>query len=192
MPLPYDIHGRRPPSRGGSRDYAPFPSGGGGAAEPSLWGPPSEAGLGFPPTYFRPPGAATDFYGSSGTAGVSLDNASSPVLLASFQLPVGQVGSIRSVAFSVNQLTTASRIRWFLRADGSPVPGWTDRTVFPRTVTSFSDFTDFMQLVIPAGSLIEWFGSVDAADAATYQAGLEFTGWYYDERIQQAYNGQPV
>lgn len=167
----------------------PGPGGGGGVA--SIYDPPgvNAQPVQLPPTFYRPSGA-TDFYASTPAAGVSVDTAASPAELASFTLPTGQVGALRSVSFSVNNLTTASRIRWSMLFNDTPVAGWADRRVFPRAATSFTDFNggDLVQILIPEGTTVRFVASVD--DVGTYTIGLEFFGWHYDLAIQRAYDGR--
>lgn len=171
-----------------------FPAGGGGGLEfpTPAGGSISTAAMSRtipPPHWIRPPQASEVNIDTSGTG---FNNATTPVVLAgsAFQIPADNVGVIRSVVLSVNNLTTTSQLVWRLRFNGVGVQGWNNLTIFPRLAASISVAygPDETFIPIPDGVLIDVELVVLPADGNTYQAGVSYHGWYYGKELAEAFD----
>lgn len=190
VPVPTDIRGR---GRQGAGIPARFPTAGGSA-------PPRPAQQGAamaqlsrtipPPFQVRPPQARDITVEASATG---YNNLNTPQVIAGsqFQVPTDNVGVLRSVVLSVNNLLTTSALIWAIRFNGVPVQGWNQLTVFPRNAGSVSiAYTpDETYIYVPDGALIDTQITVSPADGNTYQAGIAYHGWYYDKRLADAFAG---
>lgn len=185
---PWDIaaRGAQPGGRrGGGGGFAAGGGGGGGGLPPS----PSIGNVVIsPPTVERPP-EATDF-NTFGTL-ASRDNANTPAFFptAQFIIPATNVGVVRSVSILANALLTTSDIRWTLFSNRSPVPGWTELTINPRSAGSVEVSWGPFETFIPVdeGATLEW--QVTVLDAGTYQVSVAMHGWFYPSRIAGNFQG---
>lgn len=141
-----------------------------------------------PPYVVRPPQAREVNVEANATG---YNNLNTPQVIAgsTFAIPTDNVGIIRSVVLSVNNLLTTSALVWRLRFDGVPVQGWNALTVFPRNAGSVSVAygPDETFVFVPDGITIDVEILVGAADPNTYQAGVAYHGWYYDKKLAAAF-----
>lgn len=171
---------------------------GGGGFRPRPGAPPAPAG-GIrgaelsrtipPPSWIRPPQAAEINVNADG---VGFNNATTPAPIpgAQFQVPVNNVGVIRSLVLSVNNMLATSQLLWQLLFDGRPVQGWSRLTIFPRAAgsVSVSYGPDETFIPVPDGAGIDVQVVVDPADGNTYQAGVSYHGWYYSKDLADAFD----
>lgn len=141
-----------------------------------------------PPHWIRPPSASEIQNDVSGTG---FNNTNTPAILPGSVtvIPTDNVGWIRSLTVSINNLTATSAVIWQLRFNGNPVQGWNALTVFPRLAASVSQAWggDETFIPVPDGSTIEVWIIVQPADGNTYQLGAAYHGWYYDKGLAEAF-----
>lgn len=136
-----------------------------------------------PPTYFQPPSGKQ--FRAQGSA-PALVLASGETVLGSFRVPVGNVGVIRQVTFSANQLFATTNIVFRVKIDGLIPEGWTWKP-FPSAVAFFTFSSDVESTIIdvPEGALVEVTAQV--LDAAAYTLGGDVFGWFYSVSIRDGY-----
>jgi len=187
IPIPTDIRERGRQGQG-------VPQARPGAGPPSK--PPSAslstAGLtrSVPPPYqIRPPQAREINVEANSTG---FNNVNTPAVIPGsvFNVPTDNVGVLRSVVLSVNNLLVTTALVWRLRFDAVPVQGWNALTVFPRNAGSVSVAygPDETYIYVPDGVTIDAEIIVGAADPNVYQAGIAFHGWYYDKMLAAAFD----
>lgn len=141
----------------------------------------------FPPEIYPPEGAQ---YFTADAMAPGLTAANTPVVLPgtivgslglglAFQVPDNHVAVVRGVTIIVNSMAITTDIRWRLKADKAPIPGW-NKTISPRAAGSVevSFLADFTVVRVPGdGALIEL--EIQVLDGGTYQAGGTFDGWFW-------------
>lgn len=134
------------------------------------------------PPWVWKPAAATDFNTFATQAG--LDTAATPppgfeLAAAGFDIPPGNVGVVRAISLLVNNLLTTSDVRFTLRQDESPIPGWSNLTVNPRAAgsveVSWTPEETFIE--VNEGAALSWV--VQVLDGGTYQVSVAMHGWFY-------------
>lgn len=177
--IPGRLSGRHQATGGGAAGTFPgiAPGAGRPMAQPSSLDVPV-------PWLVRPFGAREINVNASGTG---FTNLNTPAVIAGsvFVVPPDNVGVLRSLVLSVNNLLTTSALSWTLRFNGAPVEGWNGLTIFPRAAGSVSDAygPDETFIMIPEQTTIDVQVIVGAADPATYQAGVTYHGWSYPKRL---------
>lgn len=175
--LPLDIASRlRPPPKRG------FSGGGYSIRIPGQAGaPPIQFSVGLP-SVVKPPGGV-DFQLDGTAAGLTA--ASGSVELASFQIPPGNVGAIRSLALLANGLLVSSDLRWTLLLDAVAVPGWNNLTINPRSAGSveLTYAPEETYIRAPEGALVSI--RVRVLDAGTYQLSAAVHGWFFPSQLEQ-------
>lgn len=169
----------------------PWPSSGPGSMRP-LGEPAGESGAAAarravyalpPPTEAPAPGAT--YFRLQGRNAAQLA-AAGEVVLASHKLPVGQLGVIRIVTFSMNGLLISSDLRFRIRVDGAIPPGW-EWTPFPTGAALFAqEFPpESTYIRVPETSLLEV--TAEVIDAGTYALGADVQGWQYGAELRDGY-----
>jgi len=182
---PPDIEFRAPGLRveGGGGYYA-GPSGPGAVAAP----PPVQPSYALPPWFYVKPPRARDFTAFGELTGLTAAAGETVVTGATFQVPAGNIPVVRSVTFDVNLLTPTSNLFFSMKQNGSPVEGWSNIRLFPRTATTISIAygPDETFPLLPEGCRIDVTAIVLAPDAGPYQLGANFHGWYVDVNVYDA------
>ncbi len=141
--------------------------------------------LRFPPQ-FSPPRGALDFQ-ATGRGTVAGPNTTTVVPNVSFSIPQNAVGIIRSLEFDINAVTVLTDVTWSLLFNESPVPGWSNISLFPRAASSIavSYGPEETFIWVPDGQTIQI--QVTVVDAASYLIGALFHGWHFSKTIAAEY-----
>lgn len=135
------------------------------------------------PANFVPPPTALDFNAS---ANRNFGPGPATATIATFRIPRGSIGVVRSLSFQINNMLVTTIINFSLTINEAPVPGWT-YSIFPRAaanvVVSFGPEETFIK--VPDGSLIGF--QVTRQDAGTNLVGGLFHGWHFSKTIAAAY-----
>ena len=135
------------------------------------------------PAYFMPPPTAQDF---SASANQSVGPGPTVVTIATFRIPRGAVGVIRSINFNINNMLATTIVALALTINEGVASGWS-YNVFPRAAASvslsFGPEETFIK--VPDGSLVGF--QVTLTDAGTYIIGGLFHGWHFSKNIAQEY-----
>lgn len=189
--VPSDVPGRLRGGGRGSRGTVPSLPGGGAPlpapSAPIAGGPRASAPV---PWDVRPPGAREINIDASGT-GFNAANTPQIIPGSVFTIPANNVGILRAVVLSVNNMLNTSLLLWRFRFDGNPVEGWANITIFPRTVgyAASSYGPNETWIFVPEGSTIDVQIDVLPGDANTYQAGVTYHGWSYSKRTAELFTG---
>ncbi|MGE0347375.1 MAG: hypothetical protein AB7N73_15015 [Gemmatimonadales bacterium] len=137
------------------------------------------------PLVERPP-TARDF-NLFGTL-AARDSANTPALFptATFTLPSGNVGVIRSISILANNLLVTSDVVWTLLFNEAPVFGWNRLTINPRAAGSVevSWTPEETYIPVPENARIDF--SVRVNDGGTYQVSVAVHGWMYATALHVA------
>ena len=135
------------------------------------------------PARFMPPPTAQDFVAS---ANVSVGPGPVTVNIASFTIPRGSVGVIRSINFNINSMLVTTVVAFALMLNQGVAPGWSVN-VFPRVAASvsisFGPEETFIK--VPDGSLVDL--RITLTDAGTYLIGSTFHGWHFSKSVAEEY-----
>ncbi len=193
-PPPLDIKHRGARDTGGAGGM-PYSSTGAPGPLPSPGGAPGGLAAAavvrsVPPPHWIPPPNAGAFNVEANWNGFNVGNTPMVIPGSAFVLPEGQVGVIRSLSLNVNILLATSLLVWQLRFDGVPMQGWNALTIFPRAVASASVTFGGNEcfIPIPEGAAIDAQMVVGVGDGNTYQAGIAFSGWFYDKTLAEAFD----
>lgn len=138
----------------------------------------------FPPEVYPIPGAVL-FQPSAQNTAVS--NASGVVVLASVAIPAQSRCVIRRVQFGVDSMTTASLLTWYIRGNQGNLL-LNPFAINPARAATFAGDDQDVLIRVPEGvSVLDLAVAVGAADAATYQTGGMFSGWYWTREQEDAY-----
>lgn len=98
----------------------------------------------------------------------------------SVALPAGSVGIITGFGFQITNMLTTTNVKWSILFNGSPVPGYNNLTIFPRSAPFVGNFLD-LPVRIPAGVTV----TVQYAnlDGGTYVVGATVSGWFWPEAL---------
>ena len=137
-----------------------------------------------PPSFFQAR-EAVNFFQEGSTTGVT--SVTGFVTLASFTLPANDIGWIREITIVVNDMLISTDVRFTVRIDGGPVPGFSALRLTPRAAASVSGtFTgETMRIDVPDGGQIVLGAQV--FDAGTYQLGASFRGWHMAKKVAERY-----
>lgn len=135
------------------------------------------------PARFMPPPTAQDF---SASANQSVGPGPVTAVLATFQIPRGSVGVIRSLNFNINNMLATTVVALALTINQGVAPGWT-YNIFPRAAASvaLSFGPEETYIKVPDGSLIGF--QVILTDAGTYIIGGTFHGWHFSKSVAAEY-----
>lgn len=135
------------------------------------------------PARFMPPPTAQDF---SASANQSVGPGPTTVVIATFVIPRGSIGVIRSIVFNINNMLATTIVSLAFTINEAPAPGWS-YNIFPRAAASvavsFGPEETFIK--IPDGSLCGF--QVTVTDAGTYLVGGTFHGWHFSKSVAQEY-----
>lgn len=108
---------------------------------------------------------------------------------ASLQLPPGNVARIATVNIFIEGvvLSPTTNQTFSILQNGSPIPGWTNRTTFGRTATSIERAFDAFIRTDPAVNIS---ATVVDNDGGSYNVGVDITGWYYATAAAEKYLAQ--
>jgi hypothetical protein len=106
--------------------------------------------------------------------------AGSEVTLAGFQLPQGQVGWLQVFSLYVLTPTAATDVRWQVRINQGPVPGW-ESVANPPGIAQFIVIgDDDMRVRLPGNCLVDVLITNQNA-SGPWTVGAELQGWYHPE-----------
>lgn len=181
-PLDMPGKGAGKKGRGGFVPSGPWAGGASSAPEPA----PSQDISIAPPWEVRPAMAREINVDASGTGFVS---GTTLIPGSPFTVPAQNLGIIRSVVLSLNNMLTTSAISWTLRSNGSAIEGWNQITIFPRNAGSVSVAygPDETYIYLEEGVTVDAQVTVGAADPNAYQAGVTLHGWTYPKRLAQLF-----
>lgn len=135
------------------------------------------------PANFVPPSTAQDF---SAAANASFGPGPLTQVIATFTIPRGSIGVVRSVSFQINNMLVTTLISFAVTINEAPYPGWT-YSIFPRAaanvVVSFGPEETFIK--VPDGALVGF--QVTRTDAGTNLVGGLFHGWHFSKSIAAQY-----
>lgn len=156
------------------------------AADPSA-GP----GAGFlrtipPPLQVLPPNGV-DFNRGGNLAGATSATTPAVVGAASYTVPQGSVGYLKSFDVQVSNLLPTSDIRFSLRIDGGSIPGWDDLFILPGNIAVFvkSWGPDELFLELPPAKTLDI--AVTIADGGTYDIGAALHGWTVSQQAAETF-----
>lgn len=135
------------------------------------------------PATFVPPPTAIDF---SASASAVVGPGPVTVELATFTIPRGSVGVVRSIVFNINNMLVTTIVSLALTINQGLAPGWR-YTVFPRAAASvaLSFGPEETYIKIPDGALIGF--STTLTDAGTNRIGGTFHGWHFSKTVAMQY-----
>ncbi len=137
-----------------------------------------------PPVSVVKPPTGNDFVKYTTTATVNAAN--SPFVVASYAVPDGSTGFLRSFELQVQNVLATSDIVWAIRIDRIPVPGLGAIPVLAAVIPVWSQdwSSDEVFLEIPPASTLDLVVTVN--DGAAYAIGGLFHGWIVPTSIAQA------
>lgn len=94
---------------------------------------------------------------------------------ASVQLPKANTGYIRSVSINIANMLQTTNVTWTVFINTSPVPGFTNLSIFPRVADGVTDEFDCV-IRVSQGALVTIRYS--NLDGGTYGIGASLSGWY--------------
>lgn len=145
------------------------------------WTPPQA--VIFPPEVYPIPGAVLF---APSAQNVAVTNAA-VVVLATTLIPAQSRCVVRRVQFGLDSMTTATVITWNLLGNQGPLLPNSFR-LDPARAAAFAGDDQELLLRVPDGvTVLELAVTVGAADAATYQVGGLFSGWYWTPEQEAAY-----
>jgi hypothetical protein len=130
-----------------------------------------------------PPPTAQDF---SASASQSVGPGPVTATIATFTIPRGSIGVVRSIVFNINNMLATTVVNLALTLNQGVASGWS-YNVFPRAAASvalsFGPEETFIK--VPDGSLVGFF--VTLTDAGTYLIGGTFHGWHFSKSVAEEY-----
>lgn len=136
------------------------------------------------PEVFPIPGA-TEFYRDE-IVTVAVAGSFLPAALIT-QLPQNSLGIIRVYGVGVDDMTNATRLVFRLRVNQMPVPAWGAFRIFPGVAARATSSTD-VWVVVPNAALIDV--QIDNVDGASYQVGVNYSGWWWPESMDRLWRGE--
>ena len=120
---------------------------------------------------------ATDFSVALGA------NATIAPLTWQFRLPNGQVGFHQQLTFYILQPGVATSVRFTLRINNGPVPGY-EAILSPPGIANFTlrTFND-MRISVPSGALVSVTAINLTANPET--VGIDIAGWYHPQSAEE-------
>lgn len=110
-------------------------------------------------------------------------NATIAPLAWQFRLPTGAIGFIQQFTFYILQPGVTSSIRFTVRINNGPVPGWDDITTPPGisnfTIRTFND----MRVPVGSGGLVSVTAENLTANPET--VGADIAGWYHPAAAEE-------
>lgn len=135
------------------------------------------------PANFVPPPTAQDF---SASANQSVGPGPVTVVIATFTIPRGSIGVVRSLSFQINNMLVSTIVSFAFTLNEAPVPGWS-YSIFPRAaanvIVSFGPEETFIK--VPDGALCGF--QVTLTDAGTNLVGGLFHGWHFSKSVAEQF-----
>lgn len=104
------------------------------------------------------------------------------------KVPAQMIGVINVFGYGLLLMTPATDVFWTLLFDGNPVPGYEDVNFFPGLVPRITGTESDLVVRIPEGAEISVrFTNVDGA---AYDAGANYSGWYYTPQAAARWLGE--
>jgi hypothetical protein len=100
-----------------------------------------------------------------------------------FRLPTGQIGWLQQFAFYVLQPGVATSVRFSVKINNGPVPGW-DNVLSPPGIANLIIIRDNdMRVAIPGGALVSVTALNLTANPET--VGALIAGWYHPKAAEE-------
>lgn len=108
------------------------------------------------------------------------------VQVATFTLPAGTVGVLRSIMLYARSFTPAAQCDWTVRVNGGAVEGWTRRIPPQNSVYAAVAYgPDEVLIRLPASAVVELLVGVVAGGPLAL--GMQAAGWYYPATLGERY-----
>lgn len=137
------------------------------------------------PVSVKPPGIGHDFLEGTQVTGVT--SASGPASLATFSMPAGNRGWVRSLILQVNGLLLTSQISFSLQVNNTPVPGLGIIPVFAAVLTVYIQSWGPEEVFVDVAPDTQVQLLATVADAGTYTLGGLMHGWYVPAQVADAF-----
>lgn len=105
----------------------------------------------------------------------------------SVQVPPNNVAIIRGFTIFITNMVATTNVSYTLRVNGTPQPGFSNVSIFPRAAPYVGNGFDAM-IRVPQGGLVT--ATYSNGDGGTYTIGVAVSGWWWPQELGNTWIAQ--